>query len=290
MNAFSIMNRPSPPHPQPHQQLQQQQAIPQALSLPRQLAPAVVPREGVAQQTHGATSMDVMLQQPEVLPTKKRAVCQGFSKRSSNRAANIITLLEAMVKHPPFVKRGKSEAWQKVAVHVQKHGGTDMKSVSYNLCMKTYEELKKEFQNQEAVSRSASGVTEELSQKDIILATLTKQEADFNDFNAQGLEEDQQAAETLEEFEGNMIQQDSLRRMITADAPSSSAILESPLPSSSSTSATTSSATADTVRFNPTSRRKQRSSQPQITAVEKSIIETMSAIRDLVQDMRDKLS
>lgn len=230
---------------------------------------------------------------------RKRDVCQGFAPRSKNYDRNILTTLEGMTRHPPFVRHGhKKEAWEKVAMYVRTNGRADVQKANYLLCMKRYETLRDEFKQQEAGSRRASGVTEEVTRKDQLLSDLVDKETDFNSHLEQ---ENEQAANDIsirdsEEFEGHTNRQESLRQMLSSEfsqsseSGSSSGSAPARHSASTSTANTGRAATTESVRFNPINKRTQRSQGPRQGTVEKRMLEIMENINGLVTDIRNKIT
>jgi len=209
-----------------------------------------------------------------------------------------------MQRHTPFVGHGqKKEAWERVAAYVRAHGGRDLQKANYLLCMRRYEALKKEFNQQEAESRRASGVTETVRRQDELLMDLVQKEADFDEQRQRQNQNDEDdfTAGTVDEFQGHINRQESIRIM---DAPSTSSSAPSaatsssvdPVLSSSDSSASSSSrnvssstpgsATRASVRFNPHTRPAQRAQAPRSSTVEKKMIELMVNINGLVSDVR----
>ncbi|KFH64758.1 hypothetical protein MVEG_09489 [Podila verticillata NRRL 6337] len=178
----SLQQQQQQPYTQQQQQYRSLAPQPQFVSIPQDNQLLCSPSDQVMQQRtltqlaeeqgqgvanvhnySGATSMGAMRRRNEEEPPakKKHEVCQGFAPRSNNYHVNTITLLESMTRHPPFVAHGqKKEAWEKVAAYVKTHGGPDLKNANYLLCMKRYEMLRKEFNQQEAASQRSSGGTE----------------------------------------------------------------------------------------------------------------------------------
>jgi hypothetical protein len=261
----------------------------------------------------GPNTFGLMIDNSQGEKTKKvRNVCQGFAPRSKNYDTNTITLLDGMIRYPPFVKHGlKKEAWEKVALYVRSNGGKDLQKANYNLCMKRYEALRDEFKKQEAESRRASGVAETMTQKEALLQELVQKEDDFNQHSQQQNQEaeDDFSAQTYDEFHGHINRQESLRQMMatgdhlessssssqasTASLDPSSASSSASASTQSPTTATTSTnrlASAESTRFNPIGRRAPRKQVPRSSTVEKRMLELMENINGLVTDIRKKIS
>lgn len=252
---------------------------------------------------NGMTLMETTMQRTlKPSPRTNRDVCQRHAPRNSNikRTASLCSrVCSSTYRSMRSVRRRKpGRKWR----HVRTHGGRDLQTADYVLCLRRYVALNEEFIRQEAKS-GTSRLKETMTRQDELLKDLAQKEADIIDEQRQQREqctENAFWAQNIEEWHGYINREESLLLMGTPVVfPAASPLSVDPsvspsAPSSSSSSNHGASSTnrliaSVSMRFNSLRRRTQRTRAPRLSTVEKRTLELMENINELVSEIRQKI-